>query len=57
MVRASCLSSDLDTKGVYEACRGVEYQADLGFEHSPFSETRHFIYFYVGVLSFLIWKS
>ena len=22
-----------------------------------FSETRHFIYFYVGVLSFLIWKS
>ena len=22
-----------------------------------FPETRHFIYFYVGVLSFLIWKS
>ncbi len=56
-VSPSFLSSDLDAKGVTKSLAESNISLTWVSNIPAFSETRHFIYFYVGVLSFLIWKS
>jgi dynein light chain LC8-type len=53
----SLLSSDLYAKGVTRPVAESNIRLTWFRTFLAFSETRHFIYFYVGVLSFLIWKS